>query len=61
MYARSLLSCPLCGESIEIRDLEFEAELLPIACPICGSFVDDGSVIVVRVPDNEPRVARVKR
>lgn len=58
MSAMNLFSCPLCGESIEIPDLKFEAEGLALTCPICGSFVDDDSIVAVSVPNDEPRLRR---
>ena len=62
MSAMNLFSCPLCGESIEIPDLDFEGDGRPLTCSVCGSFVDeDASVVAVSVPDDEQRPRRVTR
>jgi transcription elongation factor Elf1 len=62
MSALNLFSCPLCGESIEIPDLDFEGDVHPLSCPVCGTFVNDyEAVVAMSVPVGEPRPGRVKR
>ena len=57
----SLLSCPICGESVEIPECEPDEETQPLTCPVCGSVVqDDELTVAVTIPDECPRKRRVK-
>lgn len=59
MSALSLFSCPLCGESIEIPELDLERDGTSLTCPICGIFFnDDEAMVAVSAPSDCPLAGR---
>lgn len=57
-----LLSCPTCGESVEVPEFEPDEESHPLTCPVCGSYVqEDELTVAVTIPEERVPPRRKRR